>query len=312
MDHLADITYPGAERVNLDDVLQKLRALQKVLFQRFGTEAEIQELPRALSNKTEVLNRLKQNYVDRNDLYNRTRERINELRHRAIEAERERERYEGQMDAIRTQREYEALDKEINDANLREAEVRRELQREELRLDEMSVTLEQEEQRITKQDQEVADEQQRIDTEIAERKMTLEELVAEEARITPGLDEEMLFKFERIIRNKEGLGIVALRAGVCTGCQMILPPFFANRVRIGEEIMFCPNCSRIVFYGGDDEFQSDPFDVSTAEFDDEDLMFDDDEPEEAEAPVDATRGAAAIGAGAAGAASDDDEEDEED
>ena len=126
-------------------------------------------------------------------------------------------------------------------------------------------------------------------------RMILEELVAEEANITPGLDEEMLFKFERIIRNKEGLGIVALRAGVCTGCQMILPPFFANRVRIGEEIMFCPNCSRIVFYGGDDEFQSDPFDVSTAEFDDDDLMFDDDdEPEEIEAAVDA----AAVGADA--------------
>ena len=306
MDHPAGISYPGAERVNLDDVLQKLRALQKVLFQRFGTETEIRELPRALSTKTEVLNRLKQNYVDRNDLYNNTRERINELRRRAIDAERERERYEGQMDAIRTQREYEALDKEINDANLREAEVRRELQREESRLDEMTVALAQEEQRIGKQDQEVADEQQRIDTEIAERKMTLQDLIAEEAKITPGLDEELLFKFERIIRTKEGLGIVALRAGVCTGCQMILPPFFANRVRTGEEIMFCPNCSRIVFYGGDDEFQTDPFDAATVEFDDDDLMFDDDdEPEETEAAVDAVVGAPGVTA----STSDDEEED---
>jgi predicted nucleic acid-binding Zn-ribbon protein len=301
MDHPAGISYPGAERVNLDDALQKLRALQKVLFQRFGTETEIRELPRALSTKTEELNRLKQNYVDRNDSYNESRERINDLRQRAIEAERERERYEGQMDAIRTQREYEALDKEINDANLLEVEVRRELQREEARLDEMTVALEQEEQRINKQDGEVADEQQRIDTEIAERKMMLEELIAEEATITPGLDEELLFKFERIIRNKEGLGIVALRAGVCTGCQMILPPFFANRVRTGEEIMFCPNCSRIVFYGGDDEFHADPFDASSVEFDDDDLMFDDDdEPEELEAAAVGTAGAAV---------SDDDEED---
>ena len=303
MDHHASMNYPDAERVNLDDVLQKLRALQKVLFQRFGTETEIRELPLALSTKTEVLNRLKQNYVDRNDSYNESRERINDLRQRAIEAERERERYEGQMDAIRTQREYEALDKEINNANLLEVEVRRELQREEARLDEMTVALEQEEQRINKQDGEVADEQQRIDTEIAERKMMLKELIAEEATITPGLDEELLFKFERIIRNKEGLGIVALRAGVCTGCQMILPPFFTNRVRTGVEIMFCPNCSRIVFYGGDDEFHADPFDASSVEFDDDDLMFDDDEePEEIEA--------AAVGT--AGAAVSDDDDDEED
>lgn len=295
--------YPAAESVNLDDVLQKLRALQKVLFQRFGTENEIRDLPRALSTKTELLNRLKQNYLDRNDLYNATRDRIHELRERAIEAERERERYEGQMDAIRTQREYEALDKEISDAGLREAEVRRELQREEARLDEMAAVLEQEEQRIAQQDQEVADERQHIDSEIAERETILQELLAEEEKITPGLDEELLFKFERIIRTKEGLGIVALRAGVCTGCQMILPPFFANRVRAGEEIMFCPNCSRIVFYGGDDEFHADPFDASSAEFDDEDLMFDD-EPLEIADAVDTVAPAADD--------SDSDDEDEED
>ena len=125
---------------NLEDVLQKLRALQEVLFQRFRTEHEISEIPRALSTKTEVLNRLKRSYVEKSELYDQLRVRIHDLRERAIEAEREREHYEGQMDAIRTQREYEALDKEIRDAGEREVEVRRELQREEEHLDEMAGT----------------------------------------------------------------------------------------------------------------------------------------------------------------------------
>jgi predicted nucleic acid-binding Zn-ribbon protein len=268
---------PGATAgSNLEDVLQKLRTLQEVLFQRFRTEHEISEIPRALSTKTELLNRLKRSYVEKSELYDQTRERIHDLRERAIEAEREREHYEGQMDAIRTQREYEALDKEIRDSGDREVEVRRELQRDEEHLDEMAASLEQEGALIKQQDEEVAEEQQRIETEIADRETVLQELIAEESKITPGLDTELLFKFERIIRTKEGLGIVALRAGVCTGCQMILPPFFANRVRTGEEIMFCPNCSRIVFFGGDEEFEGDAFDAAGAEFDDEDLMFDDD------------------------------------
>jgi predicted nucleic acid-binding Zn-ribbon protein len=274
---------PGsAAGSNLEDVLRKLRTLQEVLFQRFRTEHEISEIPRALSTKTEVLNRLKRSYVEKSELYDQLRVRIHDLRERAIEAEREREQYEGQMDAIRTQREYEALDKEIRDSGEREVEVRRELQREEEHLDEMAATQEQEEALIKQQDQEVADEQQRIESETAGREAALQELIGEESKITPGLDTELLFKFERIIRNKEGLGIVALRAGVCTGCQMILPPFFANRVRTGEEIMFCPNCSRIVFYGGDEDFEGDAFDASSAEFDDEDLMFDD-EPVDADA-----------------------------
>lgn len=261
---------------NLEEVLRKLRTLQEVQLQRFRTEHEISEIPRALSTKTEVLNRLKRSYVEKSELYDRLKERIRELRDRAIEAEREREHYEGQMAVIHTQREYEALDKEIRDSGEREDEVRRELQREEEHLDEMEAALEQEGALIEQQDQEVADEQQRIESEIAERETVLQELIAEESGITPGLDPELLFKFERIIRTKKDFGIVALRAGVCTGCQMILPPFFANRVRTGEVIMFCPNCSRIVFYGGDDEFEGDAADASGAEFDDEDLMFDDD------------------------------------
>ena len=272
--------FPGAPDSaagsNLDDVLHKLRTLQEVLFQRFRTENEISEIPRALSTKTELLNRLKRSYVEKSEQYDQLRVRIHDLRERAIEAEREREHYEGQMDAIRTQREYEALDKEIRDSGEREVDVRRELQHEEDHLDEMAATLEKDEALIKQQDQEVADEQQRIESEIADREAVLQELIDEESKITPGLDTELLFKFERIIRTKEGLGIVALRAGVCTGCQMILPPFFANRVRNGDEIMFCPNCSRIVFYAGDEEFDADAFDASSAEFDDEDLMFDDD------------------------------------
>jgi predicted nucleic acid-binding Zn-ribbon protein len=268
--------------VHLEDVLKKLRALQEVLFQRFQIEHEISEIPRALSTKTEMLNRLKQSYVEKNDLYDQTRDRIHELRARAIEAEREREHYEGQMDAIRTQREYEALDKEIRDSGDREVETRRELQREEENLEEMAGTLEHEEALIKQQEQEVGEEQQRIDSEIAERETTLKELIAEESSIVPGLDSELLFKFERIIRTKEGLGIVPLRAGVCTGCQMIMAPYFANRVRASEEIMFCPNCSRIVFYGGDEEFPEDSFADAAAELDDEDLMFDD-EPVDADA-----------------------------
>ena len=42
--------------------------------------------------------------------------------------------------------------------------------------------------------------------------------------------------------------IVAVRNGVCTGCHMILPAQFANIVREGENINFCPYCSRILYY----------------------------------------------------------------
>jgi hypothetical protein len=42
---------------------------------------------------------------------------------------------------------------------------------------------------------------------------------------------------------------------------MILPAQFVNDVRKGEEILFCPYCSKVVFYVGDDESTFDEQDA---------------------------------------------------
>jgi predicted nucleic acid-binding Zn-ribbon protein len=112
---------------------------------------------------------------------------------------------------------------------------------------------------IEQQEQELQDRRKGIEAEIAEKKSDVDLLAAKENDISPGLDQEVLFKFERIIRNKMGLGIVAIKSGVCTGCHMILPAQFANMVRSGEEIVFCPYCSRILFFEESEQGEQDFF-----------------------------------------------------
>jgi predicted nucleic acid-binding Zn-ribbon protein len=106
---------------------------------------------------------------------------------------------------------------------------------------------------IQKQEEDVEEEQSKIKLKIKDKNTEMKKLAGDERRITPGLDEDILFKFERIIRNKAGIGIVPLAKGVCTGCHMILPPEFVNTVRLGADVSFCPYCSRILFYQADEE-----------------------------------------------------------
>ncbi len=237
----------------VQEIIEKLKGLQEVLSKRFEIEAEIKNLPKSLSTKTELVNRMKRSYIEKNEEYEATRQRIADLRERMLQAERERERYEQQMDLIKTQREYEALDKEIREASEREQTLRKDLQREERVLQDMSEGLEREESLIKQQEEELQEEQKKIKSETEAKEKQLKELKKDEGGLTPGLDEELLFKFERILRSKEGEGIVPLRKGVCTGCQMILPNQFVNDVRAGEAILFCPYCSKIVFHADADE-----------------------------------------------------------
>ena len=232
----------------MEEIFDKLRSLQDILSQKFEVERQIDDLPKALATKTELLNRLKQSYIQKNEDIENMKVKLKTTRFRVDEAETGREQSEKQMDLIKTQREYEALDKEIKDATVREQDLRKEMQDEDKLLEEMLGDLEREQDLIQKQEEEVKTEQSRIKHETKERTKVLQKLEKEESKIIPGLDEEILFKFERIIRSKSGVGIVPTVENICTGCHMILTPQFVNDVREGTDIRFCPFCSRILYF----------------------------------------------------------------
>ncbi len=258
-------------------VYDKLRMLQDVLSRKFEVEREIQEIPKSLATKTELLNRVKKSSMDKAASYEVAQARITELTQKLTEAEQSREKYEGQMDQIKTQREYEALDKEIKEATEKEQNLRKELQREQGLTEELKGSIDKEEMMIKKQEEDVKEEQSKIKIKIKEKNSELKKLQNEEKKITPGLDEEILFKFERIIRSKQGVGIVSLSKGVCMGCYMILPPQFVNTVRLGEKVEFCPYCSRILFYS--DEAEDETLETAIME---EDVEEEEEDEEEAE------------------------------
>lgn len=259
----------------IEDTIEKLKVLQDILSRKFQIEQEIEDLPRTLATKKELVSRLKKSFVEKNEKYEETRKHVAEIRFKLLEAESDREKYESQMDQITTAREYDALEKEIRDASEREQQYRRDLQREEKDLEEQKVRLEREEAMIKAQETELEEERAKIDSVTEDRQTKLQDLETQESDIVPGLDEELMFKFERIIRSKAGEGIVPIRNGVCTGCQMILPNQFVNEVRAGEKILFCPYCSKIVFFTETDE-QLD--DVGFSDSDEEGLadLVDDD------------------------------------
>ena len=232
----------------MQEVFDKLRTLQEILSERYTIEREIHDIPRTLTTKTELLNRMKKQYIDKNQQVEDTKSNIRNLRIRLDDAELERENYEKQMDVIKTQREYEALDKEIRDATEKEQQLRKDILREEKEHEELAHELEREEAMIEQQESELENERLHIQDESAEKEKTLKALKSEENKITPDLDGEILFKFERIIKSKAGVGIVPVKLSVCTGCHMRLPAQFENDVRSGEEILFCPYCSRILFF----------------------------------------------------------------
>lgn len=250
----------------MEETFEVLQQLQKILSEKYTIERNIHEIPRVLETKEEILNRLKKSYISRSKDFDEAKAEIKHLTFEMGEAERHREESEKRMDIITTQREYEALDKEIRDATEKEQRFRREIQKKERDLEEMRNILEREEHMIQMQEEELTVEKEKIKTETIKKNAQLGELSKQESKMVPNMDEDILFKFKRIIKNKSGIGIVPVKSNVCSGCHMVLPAQFVNDVRSGEKIQFCPYCSRILYW----EEGGEP--ISTVyDFDEEDV-----------------------------------------
>jgi predicted nucleic acid-binding Zn-ribbon protein len=274
-----------------ENELNKLRDLQNILSEKIRLEHDIQEIPKLLGTQEELLNRLKKTFIEKNQEYEKAKAAEGELQNLLAEAESMRERSEKNMDVISTQREYEALEKEIRDASEKEQQYRKELQQKERQLLDLDEQIKQNTALIEQQETELGERRSGIEAEIAEKQAQVDQLQKREKELTHDLDSEVVFKFERIIRNKMGLGIVAIKGNVCMGCHMILPVQFANKVHLGDDFVFCPYCSRILYYEESEEGEMDffehEFSGSLSDLDDvEEEDYEEDDEEEEKVNID--------------------------
>ncbi len=272
----------------MTEIFEKLKKLQEILVEKYSIEHEIEDSPKKLSVQDELLARLKKEFIVKNTEYEEVRSKVLKLKADLSEAELARERGEKNMESISTHREYEVLEKSIKDSTDLEQTVRKELHKEEASLNELNDRLKQDEKLIISQEKELNDGKDELEKEINAMRKQLDNLEKKEAKLIPGIDPEIVFKFERIIKNKK-TGIVAVKGNVCEGCHMILPAQFANEVHNGDKIHFCPYCSRILFYqepeaGEDDFFQLDET-GSLAGFDEDDFSDEEEEDDDSSQPT---------------------------
>jgi predicted nucleic acid-binding Zn-ribbon protein len=289
------------------EVFENLKSLQEILVQKYELEGKKSDAPKQLSNQEDLLAKTQKEFIEQKSNYDATQEKVTQLKAQLEEAVKSREEGEKGVANSTTHREYEALEKQISEAKLLEEQVRKDLQHEEKDLAELNERLKNSEELIKFQESELNSSRESLNKELSSYDNKLAKLKVEEDKVTKNINDiyskeenaelkaqEILFKFQRIIqRNSEG--IVSVRNGVCSGCHMILPANFANEVREGEDINFCPYCSRILYYEEvSEDQQEDYFDIGAAgslsgldeDFEDEDSEYGEDEDEDSRSEFD--------------------------
>jgi len=241
----------------MEELFERLRTFQDLLMERVAIEKDVRELPKSIAAQEEVLTRARKSFGERSQRLADVQGLVGSLRAELADVVAHKDKSEQQMDTISSPREFEALNKEITEAGLKEDQLRKDLKREEENLREAEGEVRASETLISSQETEIGEKRARIQNEEASMRERIGELKGKETDLTRDIDPEVVFKFERIIKSKQGVGIVPVRGVVCSGCSMILPAQFVNDVRQSDKIVFCPYCSRVLFYEESDEAQND-------------------------------------------------------
>lgn len=63
----------------------------------------------------------------------------------------------------------------------------------------------------------------------------------------PNIDPKLLSQYEKLLKSREGLGLVPVKNNACGGCHLRLPPQIINEIQMQEKLIVCESCARILY-----------------------------------------------------------------
>jgi len=153
---------------------------------------------------------------------------------------------------VRTSKEYMATQRELESSRKSTSEREEELIKLMEAIESFQKSIAVHEEELGALQQHVAEEEAETAGQIDELKKKLAGQQKDRDAMASTVKKSVLGKYNAI-RRRRGLAVVPADHGVCTGCNMALPPQLYNILQRGESIEYCPSCQRIVYYEDEED-----------------------------------------------------------
>jgi predicted nucleic acid-binding Zn-ribbon protein len=231
----------------LREHLKLLEALQQVDARLHETEEALSSLPAKLQSMKDDVGRIEA-------LLERERQRLaEEQRYRAEIESANREDQELQNKAkiklqqVRTSKEYMATQRELEVTRKSSQEREEELLKLMSAIEQFQKSIQLHEEELRGLKQNLAEEETETAAKLDKLKLEYRGKKVERDAMTGNIPKDLLARYDSI-RQRRGNPVVPARSGVCTGCNMHLPPQLYRILQGGTTIELCPSCHRIVYY----------------------------------------------------------------
>ena len=156
-------------------------------------------------------------------------------------------KYEDQINNVRNNREFAFLEKEKEfeslEIELAEKNIRQAIEKQEAKAQEIANT----EEELNDNEHILEDKRRELDEIVSETRQQEEQIMIKAKELESQVDAYTLAAFKRIRRNaRNGLGIVTVQRNACGGCFNRIPPQRQLEIKMHKKIIVCEYCGRIM------------------------------------------------------------------
>ena len=231
----------------MKDMLDRLVHLQDTDEKIVAFQREEVEIPVQINEKEADLDVLMVEREQVNASLEALDEQVSSIKKELEEVREHQRRCQARALAVKTQREYQAVQRETEMARKRRGELDGQVKE---FAEERGVI----EESLGEVDSKVAEINKGLDKvrkvangrlkEIKGERENLEKTREVEASL---IEPDLLAKYQKVFERYKGKGVVRVTGGVCKGCFMTIPPQLYNQVLAQGGIHQCPNCGRIIY-----------------------------------------------------------------
>lgn len=149
---------------------------------------------------------------------------------------------------VKTNKEYQVLLREVDDNKKRKNGLEDHVLTLYEQREAAEVRLKETEAQYLELKQQILAEQAKIDELTMDDREQLAELEEQQRTIGESLNPALLNRFRRIARMNQGQAVARISDETCMGCFMNVPPQLCIEVQRGNQMISCPQCSRILYH----------------------------------------------------------------
>jgi predicted nucleic acid-binding Zn-ribbon protein len=158
-------------------------------------------------------------------------------------------KFKDQLSAVKTNREYQAMQHEIETAQKELGVAEEKVLERMMEIDQFAADVKAAEAAKAAQKKTVDAEKAALTTALAAEEKVLADKTAARAALIASVEPRLMSLFEQVAKARKGVALsVATRDGLCSICHVRMRPQVFQQVRQNDAVIQCDSCQRILYY----------------------------------------------------------------